>query len=141
MANEILKIDHPSLPDLRRTIENASSNIEEYRDAEFQRIERHIQQREVGHIDVFVTEKEEQRYHKLLKVITILQSERNHYQKFLDDKAYPLGSVFAGSGLYRKKARNADQDFLLDWALIRIRQERLGENKVCLILLLYSLKQ
>lgn len=136
MANKILKIDHPSVPDLRRTIENANSNIERYRDAEFRRIERQIQQREAGSVDAFVTEREEQRYDRALKAITVMQSERNHFQKFLDDRAYFLGSVFAGSGLYRKTARNEGQDFLLDWALIRIRQERLGGNKVWLLLLL-----
>lgn len=56
MANKILRVDHLSVTDLRRAIENANSSIKEFKSSEFRRVERQIQQREAGSIDAFVTD-------------------------------------------------------------------------------------
>lgn len=139
MADKILRIDHPSVPDLRFTIEDANSNIKETRNERFQGIEQRKRQKDEGW-DAFVTPSEERFYETNLRAITAMEAERDRFQKFLDDRSYLLGPVFAGSGLYRRRERVAGQEFMLDWALIRIRQERLGENKVWLTLLPYYLK-
>jgi hypothetical protein len=140
MAAKILMVDHPSVADLKRAIEHADWTIEDLKDSEFRRVERQMQQRDAGSIDAFVTEREERRYNAAMEPITMMQSVRHHFQKFLSNRDYVLGSVSAGSGLYRRKARNNGEQFILDWALIQIRPERYGRNEVRLILILYSLK-
>jgi len=132
MASKLPNVDHPSVPDLERAIEDANSNLEGREDAEFGRVDRLIQEREAGSADAFVTKEEEYAHKIARKTIVIIQTKRDHLQKFLHDRSYVLGSVFAGSGVHRRRARVPNQDFILDWALIRISQERLGENKVWL---------
>ncbi|OQD75914.1 hypothetical protein PENDEC_c005G04444 [Penicillium decumbens] len=129
MADKLLNVDHPSVSDLKRTIENANEKINGRKDAEFRRVDRLIQEREAGSDDAFVTKQEEYAHKIALNANAIDQSERDHFQKFLDDKSYVLGSVLAGSGVYRKKARNANQDFILDWALPFLYGERLPLEK------------
>lgn len=126
MANELLKVDHPSVSDLRRTLDNLESVLAEYADAQYRSIARHIESRERES----VSEEEQRIYDRKKPAVESLTRDRDHIRNFLKNGSHFLGSVFAGSGLYRQAVRGGNKHNHLDWALINIPQQRLGPSKV-----------
>lgn len=149
VAKKILQVDHPSVGDLRRTIEDLTGRIEDFLTPAYEEVRKRAKE------DIhFLSRSEQNQYSTNEPMIASWEAERAAFQKFLDDKSYPLGHVFVGSGLNRRKAqesrpglrqpgpgfRRPGQQFILDWALIQIRNERRGEHKVWPALLPTALK-
>lgn len=149
VAKKILRVDHPSVGDLRRTIEDLTGQIEEILTPAYEEVRKRAKE------DIrFLARLEQNQYNTNEHMIASWEEERAAFQKFLDDKSYPLGHVFVGSGMNRRKAqesrpglrrpgprfRQPGQQFILDWALIQFRNERRGEHKVWPALLPTSLK-
>lgn len=88
---------------------------------------------EAGDWDVFVSEKEEEKYQTIADSIKMFDASKAPFQKLLHDGEYYL-DVFAGSGLYRNKRLfpSSKLPTLMDWALINIEPGQMGDNKVCL---------
>lgn len=74
LARRILRIDQPSVFDLKSAVSAAQGYIDKYQDKTFKDVESRLKQLEAGSDDVFVTEKEEARYKEKGKVIAAFES-------------------------------------------------------------------
>lgn len=134
MAQHLLRVDHPSLSDLRRAVASKARGIAALKDNEFREIEQQLRARETDPDDVFVDPKDEANHKATLRTINALEQQHQFFQSYIQDQTYLLGSVFAGSGYWRTRARQDQRKdpTIADWALIEIPKERLGENIVSL---------
>lgn len=134
MARTLLRVDHPSVNDLESAINRAEDTKKEATDRDYYDLKCRIHKRNEGSDDVYVTEKEESRFRSKNLHIQSFQERQKFFRTFLDGRQYYLGHVVAGSGMYRtrQQAHMTTGDFpsVLDWALISIDPQRLGENKV-----------
>lgn len=134
MAPRLLRIEHPSAGDLRCAMELLTTTVNSFRGPKFWEIKRKIQQRDEGSDDVFVTDKEEEFYQKTLARVAACEEDRAQFQRFQDDRTHHLGTVFAGSGLHRRRMRQNGQPHILDWALVSLMdKERKAPNAVCFL--------
>ncbi|KAJ5225630.1 hypothetical protein N7468_006855 [Penicillium chermesinum] len=130
MAQHLLRVDHPSLSDLRGAVESKARGIAALKDNEFREIEQQLRARDTDPDDVFVDPKDETNHKATLRTINALEQQHQFFQSYIQDQTYLLGSVFAGSGYWRTRARQDQRKdpTITDWALIEIPKERLGEN-------------
>lgn len=138
MAQHLLKVDHPSLSDLQRAVASKARSIAVSKDNKFWEIEQQLRARDADPDDVFIDPYVEANHKAKLRTIKALEQQHQFFQSYIQDETYLLGSVFSGSGYWRTRAPQ-DQlraQTIVDWALIKIRKERLGENKVSLFFLL-----
>ncbi|CEJ57254.1 hypothetical protein PMG11_05954 [Penicillium brasilianum] len=131
MAPQLLRVDHPSLSDLRRAVASLAGGIADLKSDKFREIEKQLRARDTDPDDVFVNPKDEAKYHGTVRTIDAFEQQHQFFQSFIQNETYLLGPVFAGSGLWRARAgQDQRQDLtIVDWALIEIPKERLGENK------------
>ncbi|KAF3384915.1 hypothetical protein F1880_001774 [Penicillium rolfsii] len=129
MARHLLRVDHPSLGDLRRAVASRAQDIADLKDNEFRRIEQQISARDTDPDDVF-DPKDEAKYKARLHTINFLEQQHQFFQSYIQNKTYLLGSVFAGSGYSRTRTLQDQRQVstIVDWALIEIPKERLGKN-------------
>lgn len=133
MARKLLHVDHPSVGDLKSAISRTESTKKEAMDRDYCDLKFRIQKHKKLP-DVYVTDKEQSRFKTKNLYVQAFRKRQKFFQGFLDKEQYYLGHVVAGSGMYRTKqqAHKKTGDFpsTLDWALISIDPQRLGENKV-----------
>jgi uncharacterized C2H2 Zn-finger protein len=132
MAQRLLIVEHPSLRDINQTISKKTYEIEYNQDEEFRSVKKQIEARDADPDNFFVDPRDERLYKKKLDYINLLKEQRDYYQDFIQDRSYILGPVYAGSGYERKGKRmdRRDDSLVLDWALIEVPEERLGDNRV-----------
>lgn len=135
-AQTILRINHPSSRDLEEDITLWKQRISSLRDARFVELEGMMEELDVESQEACFPQRDRDRYHLKKTNIKRFEGIRNFLEAFYNNKGFRLGPVYAGSGLYRlrwslpspgEESRRA----LSDWALVTIKDSRLGENKVC----------
>ncbi|EFR01132.1 hypothetical protein MGYG_04137 [Nannizzia gypsea CBS 118893] len=72
-----------------------------------------------------VSEKNIRRYEKHQAMINSTNALVNQGIQFVHDKEHHLGSVYVSSGF-----RATDRQYLLNWALIEVKEKRLGRNDI-----------
>ncbi|KAJ5812953.1 hypothetical protein N7447_009976 [Penicillium robsamsonii] len=124
IARQILRVDHPSLRDLRRTITSIDDNIESSRTKEFLELE--VTQRAIDEgEDLWMPESASRRYKAVARHIRTLQAARQPFVAMYDNRTYFLGYVAAGSGVYRTRTNDVGQTVSMDWALVDIAPGRI----------------
>ena len=119
-----IRVSQPSLKDHEQTVNEYRRQIETLRDERFLDIERRFEDN--GFIMPF-----ELKFLNVNKAaIKRLQDRINHADEFFRAAKDDLGPVWAGSG-----TRRSDQLATLDWALIKVKPDRLSINHVSLPLL------
>lgn len=132
MAPQLLRTEHPTSGDLNRAMVSLNDTISSIRTERFLEVERQIQQRDEGSINAFVTDKQERHYQRVLEVIAPFERELAQFVGFQHSGINPLGTVYAGSGLHRRRMRRNGLPHILDWALVSLEnEERKGLNAVC----------
>ena len=133
MAQKLLHVDHPSVGDLRSAISRAESTKKEALDRDYCDLKFRMRKHKKLP-DVYVTDKKQSHFKTKNLYIQAFRKRHKFFQSFLDKRQYYLGHVVAGSGLYRTKQqahmKTGNVPSALDWALINIDPQRLGENKV-----------
>ena len=124
MARKLLHVDHPSVGDLRSAMSRAESTQKEVLDRDYCGLKFRMRKHKKLP-DLYVTKN---------LYVQAFRKRHKFFQSFLDNRQYYLGHVVAGSGLYRTKQqahmKTGHVPSTLDWALINIDPQRLGENKV-----------
>lgn len=126
-ASRILKMCQPSWYDVENRISEIDQVIEGIETPEFLKMEQDILNEEF--ILPFLL-----RDHRTKKKIVDQRKEQMaNFENFMEDGRIHLGHVFAGSGMYSAKRSTAtygdERPTIRDWALIRVKPERLGDNK------------
>ncbi|KAJ9488665.1 hypothetical protein VN97_g4625 [Penicillium thymicola] len=124
IARKILRVDHPSLRDLRRTITSMDDAIESIRTKEFLELEATQRAIDEGE-DLWMPESAARRYEALATRIRDLQATRQPFEAMHDNRSHFLGYVAAGSGMYRLRTNAAGQTISMDWALVDIAPGRI----------------
>lgn len=133
MARRVLRVEQPSIQDIRHAMKNIDDGIDFYKEPSFNDVDWRLQELESGSGDAFVSEKEAKRQRHARNCIKELESARQHYECFLSQNN--LGKVVSGSGLERTRrqiyAGSGNYDSVVDWALIAVAQNRSrDDNKV-----------
>lgn len=131
-ARKILRINHPSAQDLEAEITSWDKRIAGLKDTQFQYLADRVDQLNLGSDNVYVSEKEVDRYNSKKEIIEAYDENKSHFESFYIRGEYRLGSVFAGSGQYRARWSVAsigprEHPMMLDWALITVRKNRIGK--------------
>lgn len=119
-ADKLLLMDSPCLRDLKDKVEHLeqllkdSMNFPIYRDAEVQLAE-----------GVELDERTARHHGAQMKRINDCRAEKARVDKFRAMDQHHLGSAFAASGY-----KETGQRSILDWALIKVPEDRLGDNSV-----------
>lgn len=137
MANTLLEIENPSYDDLKRTITDYQDRIlEADEDEQWQSLVKRAEESEKEGME-FLSKAERRQYNTRMARLQSWKNDLEAFHKLYLSGEYLLGSVFSGSGLYRRRAdefarglRQPGQGYVLDWALIRIREKRRGPNEV-----------
>lgn len=114
-----LRVDHPSLADHNASLKNYRDVIEEIRnDIPLDRAA------EIEQNYPSLTGDQNIRYYQRLSTqLSQTQELVEHAERFFEDGNLYLGNVYASSGF-----RVNNKRFMLDWALIEMRQDRIGKN-------------
>lgn len=127
VAQQILRVDHPSLRDLDNTIKTKDDLIADIRTPRFLEYEKEINKGDDGRL----SESAIAIYRGTVRQIQATEESRSPFIAMRDSGSYLLGHVYAGSGLNRTrelKSTEENQEVHListDWALIKINPERL----------------
>lgn len=121
IAKRILRIDHPAPRDLKTTIKSLNQSIRETKDASFYTSKAEIDKGDDG----WLPDSARAEYEAALKFIRKLEKERDAYAKMLNNGAYYLGHVVAGSGLNRTRLDRDKRRVSVDWALIKMSSNRI----------------
>ncbi|KGO76504.1 Peptidase S64, Ssy5 [Penicillium italicum] len=129
IAEQILRVDHPSLRDLKNTIQQNDSIIASIRTQRFLEYEEEINKGKDG----WLPESAKSAYHTMVQRIQATEQARAPFITMRDSGNYFLGYVYAGSGVNRtRKTRRANEELRkqlrtisTDWALIDIESGRL----------------
>lgn len=132
VAEQMLRIDHPSLRDLNNTIISHNTLISEYKDTkEFQTADA-IQKR-IDKGDDLILGPLQRNYDSHVSKIRALEEIRDKFQSLINDGSFFLGHVYAGSGMNRIRYNLKNAPITMDWALVEIGSYRLrteGESVV-----------
>ncbi|EZF33640.1 hypothetical protein H101_02796 [Trichophyton interdigitale H6] len=118
-ANPIL-VDQPSLKYHEQSIQSYLNDIEEMDNSISPAVKNMIKSG-----DSSVPKGKVRTYEMNQEIISSTTALIDHGTQFFKEKSYRLGKVHAASGF-----RVTDQRHLVDWALIEVREERLGGNNV-----------
>ena len=129
IAPQVLRIYQPSTPDIVAAIDTLNDYIAGIRDNKFVDIEKRLQLVAAdSDKEVPVTAREMMYYQNQRRPIKLIESERDGYRRFLENREHYLGEVVAGSGVERSVrqiyAGEDHHDSIVDWALIRIAPHR-----------------
>lgn len=141
---QILRVEHPSAIDLKRSIQDLDNTIREIRDETFKKCEVQANKIARGDPNGFLTPYEETFYKRACKDLNKREDTKAKFRRFLGEN--DLGKLFAGSGYYRAKVSPNRQvswnemKCVVDWALITVNERRLErdedgtvtKNKVCI---------
>ncbi|EPS29030.1 hypothetical protein PDE_03976 [Penicillium oxalicum 114-2] len=123
----LLEIDHPSLEDLKNTLEDLDLYIQRTETRRFRDIAQAIRSQEADPNMCFVDPRDRNWYNTQRQASETLRRQRDKVRSFIERETYTLGPVFAGSELWRSQ-NHTYRPFILDWALIEIPEERRGTN-------------
>ncbi|KAJ5788383.1 hypothetical protein N7457_003373 [Penicillium paradoxum] len=121
IAKRILRIDHPAPQDLRTTIDSLKESIRKLKNASFYDSKVEIDKGRHGRL----SDSAKVGYEATLRCIRQLEKERDAYAKMLDNGAYYLGHVAAGSGMNRTRLDENNDRVAVDWALIKMSRNRI----------------
>lgn len=125
----LLEIGHPSLEDLKNTLEDLDLYIQRTETRRFRDIAQAIRSQEADPKMCFVDPRDRNWYNTQRQASETLRRQRDKVRSFIERETYTLGPVFAGSELWRSQ-NHTYRPFILDWALIEIPEERRGTNTV-----------
>ena len=82
--------------------------------------------------DEFIIPTDRKRFDTLEKNIVSVRQQKKEYENLLSTRGPSLGHVYAASGYQERclKTASTHTPSILDWALIRVNKERIGENTV-----------
>ncbi|KAJ5789622.1 uncharacterized protein N7518_006633 [Penicillium psychrosexuale] len=124
IAQQVLKVDHPSFRDIQHTLTIIDSDINSSKTEEFLDFEATQKAIDKGE-DLWIPESAARRYRSIARHIRSLEATRQPFAAMLDNGTYYLGYVAAGSGLYRIQQNDLGQPISMDWALIKITSGRI----------------
>lgn len=129
-AQSILQVNHPSSCDIEEDITSWKQRIARLRDARFVELEGMMEELDVESQEACFSQRDRYIYHLKKHTIANFEDLKSSFEAFYNNNGFQLGFVYAGSGLNRVLGE-ASQRTLSDWALVTIKENRLGENKVC----------
>jgi hypothetical protein len=115
------RIDHPAPQDLRTTIESLNQSIEGLKDDYFYTSKAEIDKGKDG----WLSDSARHGHEVTLRWIRRFEKERDACAKMLNNEAYYLGHVFAGSGINRTRLNKDQRRVAVDWALIDMSSNRI----------------
>ncbi|KAJ5509277.1 hypothetical protein N7527_011420 [Penicillium freii] len=127
VAQQVLRVDHPSLRDLDNTIKKKDDLIADIRKPRFLEYEKEISKGDDGRL----SESAIAIYRGTVRQIQATEESRSPFIAMRDSGSYLLGHVYAGSGLNRTRELKSTEEnrevhlISTDWALIKINPERL----------------
>lgn len=121
VAKRILQIDHPSVEDLKQTVQRLNENIKSVKSKEFCELKKQIDLGENG----WLSDGQKRRYRAMCDHIQRIEVQRDTYGKMLKNGSYHLGHVVAGSGMNRTRSNQDKIRVSVDWALIKMSKNRI----------------
>ncbi|KAJ5180240.1 hypothetical protein N7492_003450 [Penicillium capsulatum] len=121
MAKKILRVDHPSPGDLSNTIDYYKSRMRRIRSPEFWEYKTQIERGGDG----WSPDSAKRRYEAWCKAYQHHQETCAPFSQMLRNASYYFGHVVAGSGMNRTRANKNKLRVGLDWALIKVNQNRI----------------
>ncbi|KAJ5165120.1 uncharacterized protein N7500_006950 [Penicillium coprophilum] len=121
IAKRILRIDHPAPRDLRTTIKSLNQSIRGVKDDSFYRSKAEVDKGENG----WLPDSARGEYEATLRSIRQCEEQRDTFAKMLNNGAYYLGHVVAGSGMHRTRQDGDKRRVTVDWALIKMSSNRI----------------
>ena len=117
----IWHVTQPAPGDLRTTIKELNRSIKEVKDASFYSSKAKIDKGEDG----WLSDSARRAYEAALRDIQDLEKDRDSDEKMLNNGAYYLGHVIAGSGRHRARLNEDMRRVAVDWALIEMSSNRI----------------
>lgn len=124
VAQRILRIDHPSVEDLKQTVKSLNEDRREIRTKRFWECKEQVDKGEDG----WLPRSQRALYHHWLDQVHEIEERRAPFQKMLDNGSYYLGHVVAGTGMNRTRVNKDGLRVSVDWALIKISNNRIHKQ-------------
>ena len=123
-----IEMDQPSRGDHQETLRYHQVTIDNIPTEEHKSIARQL-----NDPDDFVLPHIAARFKKNEHIIHISEKRIEAGEEFCRHNQQHLGTIFAGSGLYK-----AENGYTLDWTLIDVTQEKVSQNKMSLVFRLFK---
>ncbi|KAI9926149.1 hypothetical protein MW887_004612 [Aspergillus wentii] len=129
MSQKLLQVDHPSQRDLDDTIRERTRCIKAIPNDDFKYMTHCINEAEKESKQPHFTKRAVNFYNSTMDRIDAFSAKLRPFERLRYTGEFYLGEVMAGSGLHRTKPASEIYRSRRDWALIKMAQDRVGDNK------------